>query len=385
MQLTGDLSKVSLPNLLQLVRNGELTGKIAMLQGAKTATLYVDRGDVIHAELDMISGREALMELFLWISGSFSFFEEDMTDVPHSLNPSKNMDDALERLVRDGLSYLEQKKYLDQLQVTGQTILAPLEIAFQPQTWNSPERQMIYPFAEPILMRIDGRKTLAEAVAEANLTRRSFVIGVYILITEGLAVVRERDLDADETGERVNLPPWVVARLKQDNPDLSQSIVDMVIWVDRVKCWMYQVDADFIRILDDVVAHEEADVVEEDFFTQLGQDNVDYQGPIFGEAAIPPAGAPEPSANSQQISPQQVNPPGTAQTPVQPPGSAQTPVQPGTGTPAGAGSSSAASAISGAAYYGAKSSPPPEDNASGNKSAQNDSLSAKKTKPSIEF
>jgi hypothetical protein len=361
MQLTGDLSKVSLPNLLQLVRNGELTGKIALLQGAKTATLYVDRGDVIHAELDMITGREALMELFLWLGGSFSFFEEDMTDVPHSLNPQKDLDDGLERVVRDGLSYLEQKKFLDQLQVTGQTILAPLEVAFLPQTWNSPERQLIYHFAEPILMRIDGRKTLAEAVADANLTRRSFVIGVYVLITENLAVVREPEFDADESGERVSLPPWVVARLKQDNVDLSQAIVDMVIWVDRVKCWMYQVDADFVRILDDVAVHEEAEAPDEDFFTQLGQDNVDYQGPLFGEAAIPgtPAATATPAVSNTASA-------------VPPAASAAGPTAATTGQ----------ASMTGAAYYGANSSPPPDETTGAN---QPNPQAQKKSKPSIEF
>jgi len=47
----------------------------------------------------------------------------------------------------------------------------------------------------------------------------------------------------------VELPQWVTSRLKQDNPDLTQAIVEMVIWVDRVKCWMYQADADMNKIV----------------------------------------------------------------------------------------------------------------------------------------
>jgi hypothetical protein len=45
--------------------------------------------------------------------------------------------------------------------------------------------------------------------------------------------------------------------------------------------------------------------------------------------------------------------------------------------------------ISGAAYYGASSSPPPDETTSANKpnsqAPQNDNLSSKKSKPSIEF
>ena len=49
--------------------------------------------------------------------------------------------------------------------------------------------------------------------------------------------------------DNVELPQWVTSRLKQDNPDLTQAIVEMVIWVDRVKCWMYQADADMNKIV----------------------------------------------------------------------------------------------------------------------------------------
>jgi hypothetical protein len=53
---------------------------------------------------------------------------------------------------------------------------------------------------------------------------------------------------------QVSLPDWVVARLKQDNVDLSHAIVDMVIWVDRVKCWMYQADSDLDKALGEIKA-----------------------------------------------------------------------------------------------------------------------------------
>jgi len=287
MQLTGDLSKVSLANLLQLVRNGELTGKISLLQGVKTATIFLDLGQVIHVELDGANGREALMELFLWGRGTFSFLEENVTEVPRSLIPSRHQEHTMERLVRDGIGYLEQKKYLDQMQISGQTVLIPTDMALQPQTWLPPGRSVIYRIVEPILTRIDGRRTLAEALADANLTRRSFVAGVYNLLAGGFALVREPEPDFDEHGERVNLPPWVVARLKQDNPDLSQAIVDLVIWVDRVKCWMYQVDADFSRIIEAVNLEEEIESTEEDFFAQLEQGEFDSEEPFFGESLIP--------------------------------------------------------------------------------------------------
>jgi len=54
--------------------------------------------------------------------------------------------------------------------------------------------------------------------------------------------------------QSLNLPDWVVARLQQDNPDLTQSIVDMVVWVDRIKYWMFRADADLAGLVDELAA-----------------------------------------------------------------------------------------------------------------------------------
>ncbi|MBS2001245.1 MAG: DUF4388 domain-containing protein [Cyanobacteria bacterium SZAS LIN-5] len=274
MQLTGELSKVSLPNLIQLVRNGELTGKIAFLNGARTATLYFDRGSIIHAEADGIFGKDALMELFLWASGSFSFMEDPLLNVDRTLNPFLP-EESTDRLLREGMAYLEQKKYLDQLRISGQTILKVTD-----QARRAPKPLLA--IALPILERVDGQRTLAQALADFRMTRREYVQAVYACLAEGLAVVVEAAVQPNQ--EQITLPPWVIARLKQDNVNISQAIVDMVIWVDRVKCWMYQVDSDFGRIIAELAKSEGSIDSAEDFFKELGQDSADYQGPFFGES-----------------------------------------------------------------------------------------------------
>jgi hypothetical protein len=232
MQLAGELSKISLPSLVQLVRNGGLTGEIALSQGAKVATILVEKGKVVHVESDAGSGREAFLELFLWLTGTFSFIERNIDGMPRNF-PA---DEPIDRILREGVLYLEQKKYLDQLRITGQTVLKP--------TISARSAHDI-----PLLDRIDGEKTLAQALSDANMSRRAYIHAVHKLLSDGLAVVAEPE--GIQEGDKVDLPGWVVSRLKQDNMELSQAIVDMVIWVDRVKCWMYQADADLDRLIDD--------------------------------------------------------------------------------------------------------------------------------------
>ncbi len=239
MHLAGELSKVSLPSLMQLVRNGSLTGEITICQGAKTASIFVEQGRLIHAESDSETGRDALLELFLWVTGSFSFTERDV----NSISRSFPADEPLERVLRQGVAYLDQKRYLDQLRITGQTVL-------QRTAAGEEKRAEI-----PLLSELDGRQPLASILARTGLCHREYVQVVFKVLDEGLAVVA----DLKEQGHRVDLPGWVIARLRQDNPDLCKAIVDMVIWVDRVKCWMYQADAELGSIVEQLAEPGAAD------------------------------------------------------------------------------------------------------------------------------
>lgn len=242
MQLSGELSKVSFSNLLQLVRSGGLTGKISLTQGARIAAIVIERGQPIHVEMEGMTGLEALYELFLWQSGSFGFTEGSIDALPRSISLN-SAEQTFERMIKEGLSYADDKYYLDSLGVSPKTVLRSLA-----STGNYASTLMINPGLE----RLDGVRTLADALVNLNFSRRDFVHTIAIWLSEGLA---EMVTPVNATKEnQVSLPDWVVARLKQDNVDLSHAIVDMVIWVDRVKCWMYQADADLDKALGEIKA-----------------------------------------------------------------------------------------------------------------------------------
>lgn len=155
------------------------------------------------------------------------------------------------------MSYLEQKKYLEQLRITGDTILTATDRIEEltKAASNNPRLTAALSMVQPILDRLDGQKTLASALADLSLSRRVYAQALAIILAEGLAVVVEQPVS--RMSETISLPPWVLARLKQDNADLTEAIVDMVIWVDRVKCWLYQADSDFTRILEGLAGSSE--------------------------------------------------------------------------------------------------------------------------------
>jgi hypothetical protein len=276
MQLSGELQKVNFANLLQLVRSGGLSGRITLLQGARQALIFIDEGYPVHVEVEGVSGKDALFELFLWQSGTFAFSEGDIGGVTRSVAFGAR-DDSFEKMLREGLLYAEDKNYLDDLGISPRSILrvAP---AYQA------ERE---PGTNPGLDKLDGVRTLADALASLALSRREFVHTVAYWLSSGFV---EATAPTSAQSNHVDLPDWVVARLKQDNEDISRSIVDMVIWVDRVKCWMYQADADFDRILTEikagaVAAHGQTELAQPWGFDEERQSS-GFQ--VFGGPAPPP-------------------------------------------------------------------------------------------------
>jgi hypothetical protein len=240
MQLTGDLQKVSLPNLVQLVRNGGLTGKIALSCGAQQGLICFENGSIVHAEQELNQGRETLMELFLWNNGTFSFIESDAnTTKRRSLDP-KNPNESIEAILRDGIAYAEQQEFLEQASIDGYSILSPVTGTEKLVDRYDETTRAVY-------RGLDGKKPLTEAFTSFTMPRRTIVGAIYRLVLDRMIAVREGA--GDQKTDKVELPEWVVQRLKQDNPNVSKAIVDMVIWADRVKCWLYQADSDFNQML----------------------------------------------------------------------------------------------------------------------------------------
>ena len=225
MQLAGELSKVSIASLIRLVRNGELTGKICLTQGVNTAYLFFAEGELFHVESDLGDGKDALLELFLWQSGTFSYIECPVEDTPITIGE----DEHLELIVKEGLSYQEARRYLEQQRVSFRTIFQSIV----PSQGNK------------FLEAMDGHTPLGDIVAHLRLSKSQYIPQLRKILEEGHAIVVEPPTITEE----IKLPDWVISRLKQDHPDPSQAIIDLVIWTDRIKCWLYQADADLTRLI----------------------------------------------------------------------------------------------------------------------------------------
>lgn len=82
--IQGSMREAPLPDIIQLVSQGGKSGCFHVQQDASRARIYLKEGRIIHAVTHRGEGFEALMEVALWIDGSYRF-EEVMPDMPATI------------------------------------------------------------------------------------------------------------------------------------------------------------------------------------------------------------------------------------------------------------------------------------------------------------
>jgi hypothetical protein len=82
--IQGSMREAPLPDIIQLVSQGGKSGCFHVQQDASRARIYLKDGRIIHAVTHTGEGFEALMEVALWLDGSYRF-EEVVPDVPATI------------------------------------------------------------------------------------------------------------------------------------------------------------------------------------------------------------------------------------------------------------------------------------------------------------
>lgn len=74
MSFQGSLSELPLPDVIQLVSSSGKTGCFHLTDGDVKGQIYILAGKIVHAQVEELSGEEAVYQLAIWSRGEF-FFE----------------------------------------------------------------------------------------------------------------------------------------------------------------------------------------------------------------------------------------------------------------------------------------------------------------------
>jgi DNA-binding MarR family transcriptional regulator len=95
MSLIGTLSEIKIADVLRLFATGRKSGLLTVADGPHKALLRFQKGAVVHAAADKLSGEEAVVDLFGWHEGQLTFVPEEKTVAP-------NVTTAVEALIAEG-------------------------------------------------------------------------------------------------------------------------------------------------------------------------------------------------------------------------------------------------------------------------------------------
>jgi Domain of unknown function (DUF4388) len=171
--LKGTLEGDQLFSLLSYLKLTKATGRLEVI-GQHTANLFIQDGNLIHAECGPLSGDKAVAQVSMWKDGQFAFLANERS-------PKSTITDSLEGLAMSVAVALDEGRF-EPLPVVPQVNLdLPARLSPRP-----PAMQIVMGANEiSLLAKINGKLTLREITLELDWTVEQMRIVSHKLIEAG--------------------------------------------------------------------------------------------------------------------------------------------------------------------------------------------------------
>lgn len=196
MAFQGSLKELPLPDIIQLVSVSGKTGVFTLESGDETGKIFLQDGQIVHAEVGDLRGEDAVYELAIWPQGDFVFN-------PEAAAPARSIQKSNTNLL------MEAARRIDEWQVLSKRIpstsLVPVftqkssntSVSFTPQEWA-------------LICKVDERRSIEEIAVGLGSSPFDACKILYGLITSGLIELKEdlaklhtdrlREMTIDELG-----------------------------------------------------------------------------------------------------------------------------------------------------------------------------------------
>ena len=187
MAFQGSLAELHLPDIIQLISVSGKTGVFHLTDGPLKGQIYLHDGKIVHAQLEDVSGEEAVYALAIWSQGDFQFEPGIATELRTISKSNTNL-------------LMEAARRLDEWRVLSKKIpSADMVPEFVVQ--DSREGQINLNTSEwLILSKIDGQRSIKAIAAAGGLSVFDVAKILYGLIATGL--IRLRDAGPDGGARR---------------------------------------------------------------------------------------------------------------------------------------------------------------------------------------
>jgi hypothetical protein len=178
MAFQGSLAELHLPDIIQLISVSGKTGVFHLTDGGLKGQIFLHDGKIVHAQIEDISGEEAVYALAIWSQGDFKFEPRIASEVQTISKSNTNL-------------LMEAARRLDEWRVLSKKIPAT-EMIPEFVVQDNREGQISLNTLEwLILSKIDGQRSIKAIAAASGLSVFDTSKILYSLIVSGLIRLRE--------------------------------------------------------------------------------------------------------------------------------------------------------------------------------------------------
>jgi Domain of unknown function (DUF4388) len=179
MAFQGSLAELHLPDIIQLVSVSGKTGVFHLIDGHLKGQIYLQEGRIVHAQLDEVSGEEAVYALAIWNKGDFKFEPAAPSEIKTISKSNTNL-------------LMEAARRLDEWRVLSKKIPS-VEMIPEFVVQDTREGQINLNTSEwLILSKIDAHRSVKAIAHASGLSVFDASKILYGLIATGLIRLRER-------------------------------------------------------------------------------------------------------------------------------------------------------------------------------------------------
>lgn len=177
MAFQGSLRELPLPDIIQLVAVSGKTGVFQLRNGAQSGKIYLEKGQIVHADAAGLTGEQAVYELARWLQGEFVF-------TPGTEPEARTIEKSNTNLLMEAARQIDEWRILSKK--IESTRMVPVfatqssgtGVSFSPSEWA-------------VITRVDERRNIEEIAVALGLGAFDVCKVVYGLLTSGVLALRD--------------------------------------------------------------------------------------------------------------------------------------------------------------------------------------------------
>ncbi|MEA2101917.1 MAG: DUF4388 domain-containing protein [Thermodesulfobacteriota bacterium] len=190
-EILGELENTRCPEIIKILSIGKRTGRLCLTNGAETANIYFQEGQINHAQCGAFHGEKAIHESAIWGSGEYRFYVDDTPDM-------LTVNHSVDEILAESAKQIRQMERITSL-IPSNSMVYELEPEFKDREITIKSIQW------KVLVHIDGKRSIADIGQIIGLGVSDAMKVFYTIIRLGL-IKEASETRAEKTDVSIELP-----------------------------------------------------------------------------------------------------------------------------------------------------------------------------------